>query len=188
MAEFLAPLNSAEEDSETSWYKSFGAGLVSGLIKIPEGVVSLGAELVDLGADSNTAADVEQFFDKMNPFEEIAEENTIGKLTEAIMQIAVPGGIGFKVASKAARKMATKALKAKRNKAYADFGKGNKFWWFTLCACPNMDKKDIIKQSTMYLLALIATIVIVIGMQNHSWNKQWNMVNNGCIEYGLHNY
>ena len=43
MAEFLAPINSAEQDNETSWYKSFGAGLVSGLIKIPEGVVSLGA-------------------------------------------------------------------------------------------------------------------------------------------------
>jgi len=128
MAEYVASLNSAESDNETSWYKSFGAGLVSGLIKIPEGVVSLGAELVDLGADSNTAADVEQFFDKINPFEEIAEENTIGKLTEAIMQIAVPGGIGFKVASTAARKMTTKALKAKRNKAYADFGKGDKFY------------------------------------------------------------
>jgi len=102
MAEYNASLNSAEQDNETSWYKSFGAGLVSGLIKIPEGIVSLGAELVDLGADSDTAADVEQFFDKINPFEEIAEENTIGKLTEAIMQIAVPGGIGFKVASTAA--------------------------------------------------------------------------------------
>ena len=128
MAEYNASLNSAEQDNETSWYKSFGAGLVSGLIKIPEGIVSLGAELVDLGADSNTAADVEQFFDKINPFEEIAEENTIGKLTEAIMQIAVPGGIGFKVASTAARKMTIKALKAKRGKAYADFGKGNKFY------------------------------------------------------------
>jgi len=128
MAEYVASLNSAESDNETSWYKSFGAGLVSGLIKIPEGVVSLGAELVDLGADSDTAADVEQFFDKINPFEEIAEETTIGKLTEAIMQIAVPGGIGFKVASTAARKMTVKALKAKRSKAYADFGKGSKFY------------------------------------------------------------
>ena len=128
MAEYNASLNSAEQDNETSWYKSFGAGLVSGLIKIPEGIVSLGAELVDLGADSDTAADVEQFFDKINPFEEIAEENTIGKLTEAIMQIAVPGGIGIKVATTAARKMTLKALKAKRGKAYADFGKGSKFY------------------------------------------------------------
>jgi hypothetical protein len=122
------PLNSAEQDNETSWYKAFGAGLVSGAIKIPEGIVSLGAELIDLGADSDTAADVEEFFDKINPFEEVAEERTIGKLTEAIVQIGVPGGIAFKTASNAARRLTTKALKAKRTKAYAQFGKGDKFY------------------------------------------------------------
>ena len=122
------PLNSAEQDNETSWYKAFGAGLVSGAIKIPEGIVSLGAELIDLGADSDLAADVEEFFDNINPFEEVAEERTIGKLTEAIIQIGVPGGIGFKVASNAAKKLTTKALKAKRTKAYAEFGKGDKFY------------------------------------------------------------
>ena len=122
------PLNSAEQDNETSWYKAFGAGLVSGAIKIPEGIVSLGAELIDLGADSDLAADVEEFFDNINPFEEVAEERTIGKLTEAIIQIGVPGGIGFKVASNAARRLTTKALKAKRTKAYAEFGKGDKFY------------------------------------------------------------
>ena len=37
-----------EEYSEVSWYKALGAGLVSGIIKVPEGIVSLGAELVDL--------------------------------------------------------------------------------------------------------------------------------------------
>ena len=76
MAEDNQPLNSAEDNNETSWYKSFGAGLASGIIKIPEGIVSLGAELIDLGADSDTAADVEEFFDKINIFEETAEERT----------------------------------------------------------------------------------------------------------------
>jgi len=28
----------AEEDNSTSWYKSFAAGLASGIIKIPEGI------------------------------------------------------------------------------------------------------------------------------------------------------
>ena len=105
-------LNSAEQNNETSWYKAFGAGLLSGAIKIPEGVVSLGAELIDLGADSDTAGSVEEFFDKLNPFEEVAEERTIGKLTEAITQIAVPGGIGFKAANAAARKLTTKVSPA----------------------------------------------------------------------------
>ena len=69
----------AEEDNSTSWYKSFAAGLASGIIKIPEGIVSLGAELIDLGMDTDKAADVEEFFDKLNPFEEIAEDRLIGK-------------------------------------------------------------------------------------------------------------
>jgi hypothetical protein len=125
---FNQPLNSAEENNETSWYKALGAGLASGIIKIPEGIVSLGAELIDLGADSDTAGDVEEFFDKINIFEETAEERTIGKLTQAITQIAVPGGIGFKVANKAARKLTTKALKAKRENFYTNFGKGKKYY------------------------------------------------------------
>jgi len=126
MAEYNQPLNSVETNNETSWYKAFGAGLASGIIKIPEGIISLGAELIDLGADSDTAASVEEFFDKINIFEDTAEERTIGKLTEAITQIAVPGGIGFKAANAAARKMTNKALRAKRNNVYLDFGKKGK--------------------------------------------------------------
>jgi len=126
MAEDNRSLNDAEANNETSWYKAFGAGLASGIIKIPEGVISLGAELIDLGADSDTASDVEEFFDKINIFEDTAEERTIGKLTEAITQIAVPGGIGFKVANAAARKMTNKALRAKRKGSYAQFGSKGK--------------------------------------------------------------
>ena len=63
----------AEEDNEVSGATAFVAGIASGLIKVPEGVVSLGAELIDLGAGTNTAASVEEFFDDINPFEEIAE-------------------------------------------------------------------------------------------------------------------
>jgi len=126
MAEDNRSLNSAEANNETSWYKAFGAGLASGVIKIPEGIISLGAELIDLGADSDTAADVEEFFDKINIFEDTAEERMIGKLTQAITQIAVPGGIGFKAANAAARKLTVKALKAKRKNAYLEFGKKGK--------------------------------------------------------------
>ena len=48
MAEYL-PLNEAERDSDRSWYSSFASGIASGLIKVPEGVFSLTAELIDLG-------------------------------------------------------------------------------------------------------------------------------------------
>ena len=125
MAEEFLPLNPAERDNETAWYTATAAGIASGILKIPEGVFSLGAELIDLGADTNAAADVEKFFDKINPFEEVAEERAIGKLTEALVQIGVPGTIGFKMANKAARNLTAKALKAKRSGAYANL-KGEK--------------------------------------------------------------
>ena len=109
MAKYV-PLSPAEENNESSIFASVGAGFASGLIKTVEGVVSLGAELIDLGADSNTAADVEQFFDKLNPFEEIAAERGIGKLTEALVSIGVPGAQGFKIGSN----LANKYLQAKK--------------------------------------------------------------------------
>ncbi|MDB9910536.1 hypothetical protein OAC88_00155 [Flavobacteriaceae bacterium] len=109
-------LPDAEDNNEVSGATAFAAGLASGVIKVGEGVVSLGAELIDLGVDTDTAASVEQFFDDLNPFEEIAEQRAVGRLTEAFVQIAVPGGAGAKAAT-----MAAKALKAKRAGKYLNF-------------------------------------------------------------------
>src|SRR5210317_379946 len=110
----LEPIFSAEENNERSWYTAGLAGIASGAIKSVEGVFSLGAELIDLGFDTNTAADIEIFFDKLNPFEEVAEERGIGKLTEALVSIGIPGTQGFKVGSALANKyfQAKKAGKA----------------------------------------------------------------------------
>ena len=115
MAKFV-PISDAELNSKASIFTSFGAGLASGLIKTVEGVVSLGAELVDLGADSNTAASVEQFFDDINIFEDTAQERVVGKLTEVFTQIGIPGTAGFK----AATKLADKAIKAKKAGTYVN--------------------------------------------------------------------
>jgi hypothetical protein len=115
MAKFV-PLIPAEENSSAAWYTSVGAGLVSGLIKTVEGVVSLGAELVDLGADSNTVAGVEQFFDDINIFEDTAQDRVAGRLVEVFTQIGIPGGAGFKLATK----LADKAIKAKKAGTYAN--------------------------------------------------------------------
>ena len=114
-------LDVAEENNEVSGATAFVAGIASGLIKVPEGVVSLGAELIDLGAGTDTAASVEQFFDKINPFEEIAEQRAVGRLTEAFVQIGIPGAAGAKLATK----LATKALKAKKAGQYASFKSKN---------------------------------------------------------------
>ena len=100
----LEPLFPAEENNEVSWYTSGLAGIASGGIKVVEGAFSLGAELIDLGFDTNAAADVEMFFDKLNPLEEYAEQTGVGKLTQALVQIGVPGTAGFKLGSKLAKK------------------------------------------------------------------------------------
>jgi hypothetical protein len=110
----LEPLLPAEENNERSWYTAGLAGIVSGAIKVPEGIFSLGAELIDLGFDTNTAASIEEIFDKLNPFEEVAAERGIGKLTEALVSIGIPGAQGFKLGSSLANKyfQAKKAGKA----------------------------------------------------------------------------
>ena len=53
-----------EENNEISQLESGLAGVASGVLKIPEGFVSLGAELMDAtGMSQNAAARVEQVFD-----------------------------------------------------------------------------------------------------------------------------
>jgi len=66
------PLNSAERENDVATWESVLSGVGSGLIKAVGNTVSLGAELIDLGADTNKAAEVEAFFDKINPFDEAA--------------------------------------------------------------------------------------------------------------------
>ncbi len=109
MARYV-PLSEVELNNDSSIFSSVAAGFASGVLKTVEGVVSLGAELMDLGATENSAAQVEAFFDKLNPLEEIAEQRAIGRLTEAFVQIGIPGAAGAKLATT----LATKALKAKK--------------------------------------------------------------------------
>ena len=120
MAKFV-PLSTPEQNNPTNLFLSIGAGLVSGLIKTVEGVVSLGAELVDLGADSNTAGQVEQFFDDINIFEDEAQDRVAGRLVEVFTQIGIPTA----AASKLGVKLATKALQAKKAGKYANLKSKN---------------------------------------------------------------
>lgn len=116
---FLTP--DAEENNEVSSINAGLAGIASGLIKIPQGVVSLGAELMDYGLGTDTARDVENFFDKINPFEEVAQEKAAGKILEAIVSVGMPAGAGAKIATK----LATKALNAKKAGRYVNLKSAN---------------------------------------------------------------
>jgi len=129
------------EEKEVGGLTSAVAGVGSGLVKTVEGVVSLGAELMDLGAGQlvglpstkgstiNAAEEVEEFFDTLNVFEETAEARATGKLTQALVQIGVPGTAGAKLtlagANAMARKLAQKAIKAKKAGNYANVMSSN---------------------------------------------------------------
>ena len=106
-----------EQGSETNALVAGLAGVASGLLKVPEGIISLGAELIDLGFDTDTAAKVEKAFDTINIFEEVADDRAIGKLAETLVQVGVPGTIGFKLASA--------AVKAKKAGNYANLASPN---------------------------------------------------------------
>ena len=95
----------AEDDHEISQFEAALNGIASGIIKIPEGFVSLGAEIMDAtGMSTNAAAKVEQVFDKITPLEEIAAQRAEGKIIEAYKLIAIPAGAGEKIASQLATK------------------------------------------------------------------------------------
>ena len=106
-----------EQGSETNALVAGLAGVASGILKVPEGIISLGAELIDLGFDTDTAAKVEKAFDTINIFEEVADDRAIGKLAETLVQVGVPGTIGFKLASA--------AVKAKKAGNYANLASPN---------------------------------------------------------------
>ena len=102
---------------DVGFFESALAGVATGLWNIPKGVFSFGAELYDLLGDTNTAKEVEDWFDDVNPFDDEAEARTVGKVLQAITQVApmaVGGAIGGVLVADRARKMAQTAIAAKK--------------------------------------------------------------------------
>ena len=89
----------AEDYSDIGTLQSIFAGLGSGLIQIPKGVMSLGASVYDLVNDTDKAAEIERYFDDLTELDEMAEATTAGKIAELLVNVGVPGGVGFKVGS-----------------------------------------------------------------------------------------
>jgi hypothetical protein len=86
MVTFTTPIDQNEKE-DTSWALSMAAAIPSGVIKIGEGVATLGAALLDLGVDEDRVEAVEQYFADINPFDELAASTGIGKVTELIVNI-----------------------------------------------------------------------------------------------------
>ena len=107
--------------------ESIFSGVVSGAIAIPKGFFSLGATLLDLGAGTNKAAEVEAFFDDLTDFDEKAEATAAGKITETLVNIGIPGGVAFKAGSRMAKQaMAARNANTyfKPSKQFVDVAKG----------------------------------------------------------------
>ena len=101
------------------------AGIFSGLIKVPAGIVSLPLELYDLGFDQDTATKFEKIVDQINPFDEVAEKKALGQITESIVQLGSAGKIGKDLVV-GGLKAAKKATRAKaKNSNYADLTNPN---------------------------------------------------------------
>ena len=76
-------LSPPEEHNDPSIIGSIGAGIATGLIRIPEGAASLFASLYDLTNDTDTATEVEEWFDKniynkLGDIDEKAESTSLG--------------------------------------------------------------------------------------------------------------
>src|SRR6056300_808762 len=92
----LNPL-SYDKNNKVGTIESVLSGVASGLIGIPKGFFSLGATLIDLGAGTRYAAEVEKYFDDLTEFDEKAEATAAGKITEALVNIGIPAVKGMKI-------------------------------------------------------------------------------------------
>ena len=129
LQDLIGRKSGAESNNKVGTIESMLSGIASGLIAIPKGFFSLGASLLDLGANTGKAAQVEQFFDDLTTFDEKAEATAAGKITELLVNIGIPGGIALKSASG----LAKSAMLARQNGKYVklndpklldDLGKG----------------------------------------------------------------
>lgn len=122
-------LTNAEENNDPSLIGSIGAGIATGLIRIPEGAASLFASIYDLTNDTDTATEVEEWFDQniyqnLGNIDDKAEATTAGKITAALVNIGIPGGLAFRAGTKMANYAIKNAKVGKyftlNNKALAD--------------------------------------------------------------------
>ena len=115
-----------EEVSETNVVTSVAAGVLSGLIKVPVGLVSVAAEIGDavrgegISVDESYVAQLEKFIDTsvvgdvMSGLEDKARNTAAGRITEALVQLGLPVAKGAKIGGAIAAKTINAIQKGKR--------------------------------------------------------------------------
>mgnify|MGYP001210010617 CR=1 FL=1 len=73
------------------FFTEAGEGVVSGLSKIPEGIISTGTLISDAITGNNATGAVEAWFDNLREEAGIDPEGAAGKVTEALVQFGIPG-------------------------------------------------------------------------------------------------
>ena len=115
------------QEPDVGFFESALAGVATGVWNIPKGFVSLGAELYDLIGDTDKAKEVEQWFDDVNPFDDEAEARTVGKVVQAITQVApvAIGGaaLGIRAGKALGARLAQRAIQAKQANKYFSLSK-----------------------------------------------------------------
>ena len=113
----------AKDPEDVGYFESALAGVATGIINVPKGFVSLGAQLYDLIGDTNVSKQLDDYVDKMNPFHDTAEANLAGKITKTLVEFA-PVGWGAKIgkgvlsSEKLIANMAKDAVEAKQAGKY----------------------------------------------------------------------
>ena len=91
-----------EPEKKAGYIVSAGAGVLSGVQKAAEGIVTTGTILTDLGLGTDLTKKVEDWFDSQevfNKLEDVADDTWLGKTTEILTQLGVPGGVALKGAN-----------------------------------------------------------------------------------------
>jgi len=91
-----------EPEKKAGYIVSAGAGVLSGAEKAVEGLVTTGTLLADLGLGTELTKKVENWFDSQEAFnklEDLADDTWLGKTTEILTQLGVPGGFALKGAN-----------------------------------------------------------------------------------------
>jgi hypothetical protein len=77
-----------QPEEEVGTFEDIARGALSGITRIPQGIVELGASGIDAAFDTNTSREVTESFEELRDTLGIEPEGTAGKVTESIVNFA----------------------------------------------------------------------------------------------------
>jgi len=77
-----------KEEEEVGTFEDIARGALSGITRIPQGIVELGASGIDAAFDTNTSREVTESFEELRDTLGIEPEGTAGKVSESIVNFA----------------------------------------------------------------------------------------------------